>query len=101
MHGLEAQQPIGLRTESCTTALTGVGTDRYGVVVAAVLAAPRIFCFDRCRAVDGARELHPNDFIAGTLVIDQRAGTELADRKEPRPLQVVPFPCAASGAATR
>src|ERR1022692_353804 len=37
---------------------------------------------------------HADDLVAGTLVIDDRAGAELADADEPGPLDVVPFAAA-------
>ena len=40
-------------------------------------------------AVVAGGKADPVDLVAGALVVDERAGPELADRQEPRPLHVV------------
>ena len=42
-------------------------------------------------------DLDPAYLVAGTLVVDEGAGPELADREEPRPLHVIAVAARAAG----
>ena len=69
------------------------------MVVAAVLAAPRVLGFDLTRSLHGTRELDSHHLVAGPFVVDERARAELADGQESGPLEVVTFTGSASGSA--
>lgn len=74
--------------------LADINANRLGMQVAAVAAAPggdsdRAFLARLCWWQGRA-----DDLVAGTLVVDDRAGAELADADKPGPLDVIPFTAA-------
>ena len=87
----QAQQRPGGVAQRLVAVLADVDADRFGMQVPAVAAAPGGGGDRAFLARFGWRQGHADDLVAGALVVDDRAGAELADADEPGPLDVVPF----------